>query len=183
MCLGMMGARISGHLGVLLNIMLRLPLLLDMPISKRSLPVACKLEDAFEHLADWTNYKNFMPMLVDIKPVSMVAYGPGTSLEAVLVAARLEIVTTLDLVEFQKNKRILFKAARGLKSKLSWDLSQLPDNKVLITYTFEYEIPPGFVLKPSDREAIEKDMQARADQAMDLLKWVLEAESARQKTE
>jgi len=154
-----------------------------MPVSKRSLPVACKLEDAFEHLADWKNYKNFMPMLMDIRPVSMVSYGPGTSLEAVLVLAGLEIVTTFDLVEFQKNKRILFKAARGLRSKLSWDLSQLPGDRVLIAYTFEYEIPPGLALRAADREALEKDLQARADQGMDLLKWVLEAQSGMQKKE
>jgi len=147
-----------------------------MPASKRSLPIACRLEDAFERLADWTNYKNFMPMLLDIKPISDVTYGPGLSLEAVMVVARMEIVTTFTLVEFQKNRRIAFKAASGLRSKFSWDLSQLPGGKTLVTYTFEYEFPPALMARASEREAMEKDMQARVDQSMEMLKWVLEAE-------
>ncbi|MEM2892193.1 MAG: SRPBCC family protein [Thermoplasmata archaeon] len=154
-----------------------------MPVSKRSLPIACRIEDAFERLADWTNYKNFMPMLMDIKPISLVTYGPGTSLEAVLVAARMEIVTTFDLVEFQKNRRIVFKAARGLRSKFSWDLSQLPGGKTLVTYTFEYEFPPGLAVSASDKEAMEKDMQSRVDQSVEMLRWVLEAECGLQEKE
>lgn len=145
-----------------------------MPICKRALPVACHIEDAFEFVADWTNFKDFMPMLLDAKPISLVSYGPGTSLEATLVLSRLEIVTTFDLVEFIKNKRILYKAARGVRSKLSWDFAERGD-RVLVTYTFEYEIPPGLVTRPSELEAIEKDMQERAVQSTDLLKWVLEA--------
>ena len=147
---------------------------MSMPVSKRTLPVACRLEDAFEHVADWTNLKNFMPMLVDLKPTSLVTYGPGTSLQATVVLAKLEISTTFDLVEFVKNKRISYKATRGIRSKLSWDFAPYGD-KVLVTYIYEYEIPPGLALKGSDMEAVQKDMQERTDQGMDLLKWVLEA--------
>ncbi|MFH1579675.1 MAG: SRPBCC family protein [Thermoplasmatota archaeon] len=152
-----------------------------MPISKRNLPVTCTIEEAFEYVADWSNFKNFMPMFVDIKPVSMVAYGPGTSLETVMVISKTEIVSTLDLVEFVKNKRILFRATRGIKSKLSWDFFQLPD-KVLITYSFEYEIPDGLVRRDSEKDAIEKELDGYASQSMELLKWMLESQSAVRKT-
>jgi ribosome-associated toxin RatA of RatAB toxin-antitoxin module len=149
-----------------------------MPISKRSLPVACTLEDAFEYVADWTNLKNFLPMFVDIKPVSLVHYGPGTSLETTVMLGKLEMATTLDLVEFKKNQRILFKASRGLKSKASWDFAPL-GNKTLVTFTFEYEIPPGIVTRDYDKEAIEKSLQEQATNSMDLLKWVLEIQSGK----
>jgi len=145
-----------------------------MPICKRSLPVKCKIDDAFEYIAEWSNLKDFMPMLLDLHPISLVTYGPGTSLEATLVIAKMEVATTLDLVEFLKNKRIVYKAARGIKSKIIWDLSQSGD-EVIVNYSFEYEIPPGLVTRGSELEAIEKDMQERANQSMDLLKWVLEA--------
>jgi len=144
-----------------------------MPICKRSLPVSCKLENAFEYVADWNNFKDFMPMLLEIKAVSLVSYGPGTSLEAVLVFAKMEIVTTLDLVEFVKNKRIMYKAGKGIKAKLIWDFSP-SGGKLSLTYTFEYELPPALANRGSELEAIEKDMQERANQSTDLLKWVLE---------
>jgi hypothetical protein len=151
-----------------------------MPICKRALPVSCNLEDAFEFVADWTNLKDFMPMMLNVKPISLVSYGPGTSLETTIVLAKMEIITTFDLVEFVKNKRILYKAARGVRSRLSWDFADAGKG-VIVTYVFEYEIPPGLTTRSSELEAIEKDMQERAVQSTDLLKWVLEARSSMEK--
>jgi hypothetical protein len=147
-----------------------------MPIFKNSNPIPCAIEDAFEYVADWTNLKNFMPMFMDIKPVSLVQYGPGTSLETVLVLGKVEVMTTLDLIEFLKNKRILYKATRGIKSKISWDFASVGD-KTLISFVFEYEIPPGLVNRDVEKEAIEKELSALALQSMELLKWVLQSQS------
>jgi hypothetical protein len=147
-----------------------------MPIFKHSHPIPCAIEDAFEYVADWTNLKNFMPMFMDVKPVSLVQYGPGTSLETVLVLGKVEVMTTLDLIEFLKNKRILYKATRGIKSKISWDFASLGD-KTLVSFVFEYEIPPGLVNRDSEKEAIEKELSALALQSMELLKWVLQSQS------
>jgi len=147
-----------------------------MPIFKHSNPIPCAIEDAFEYVADWTNLKNFMPMFMDIKPISLVQYGPGTSLETVLVLGKVEIMTTLDLIEFLKNKRILYKATRGIKSKISWDFAPLGE-KTLVSFVFEYEIPPGLVNRDSEKEAIEKELAALAVQSMELLKWVLQSQS------
>jgi uncharacterized membrane protein len=147
-----------------------------MPIFKNSNPIPCAIEDAFEYVADWTNLKNFMPMFMDVKPVSLVQYGPGTSLETVLVLGKVEVMTTLDLIEFLKNKRILYKATRGIKSKISWDFASLGD-KTLVSFVFEYEIPPGLVNRDAEKEAIEKELSALALQSMELLKWVLQSQS------
>jgi ribosome-associated toxin RatA of RatAB toxin-antitoxin module len=147
-----------------------------MPIFKHSNPIPCAIEDAFEYVADWTNLKNFMPMFMDIRPISLVQYGPGTSLETVLALGKVEVMTTLDLIEFLKNKRILYKATRGIKSKISWDFAPLGE-KTLVSFVFEYEIPPGLVNKDSEKEAIEKELAALAVQSMELLKWVLQSQS------
>ncbi|MBU0624303.1 MAG: hypothetical protein KJ672_05600, partial [Candidatus Thermoplasmatota archaeon] len=78
--------------------------------------------------------------------------------------------------EFLKNKRILYKATRGIKSKISWDFASLGD-KTLVSFVFEYEIPPGLVNRDSEKEAIEKELAALAVQSMELLKWVLQSQS------
>jgi ribosome-associated toxin RatA of RatAB toxin-antitoxin module len=153
-----------------------------MPLFKRSFPVKCKVEDAFEYVADWKNLLDFMPMLLDTKPTSLVSYGPGTTLDSTVVLAKMEVPTSFDLVEFVKNKRIMYKSMRGIRSKLSWDFSQ-GEGKMLVTLTFEYEIPPGIVTKGSELEAIEKDMQERANQSTELLKWVLESRTFPDKEE
>lgn len=149
-----------------------------MPVCKWNTPVACKVEDAFEYIAEWTNLKDFMPMLVDLKPVSLVMYGPGLSLEAMLVLGKVEISTTLDLVEFLKNKRIMYKSMRGLKAKIIWELKPLSEGKMQLSHSFEYEVAPGLVRRDSEREAIEKELEGHVNQSMSLLKWVLESKSA-----
>ena len=149
-----------------------------MPVCKWNTPVTCKIEDAFEYLAEWTNLKDFMPMLVELKPVSLVQYGPGLSLESTIVLGRVEISTTLDLVEFLKNKRIVFKSMRGFKAKIIWELTQMPGDKLSLSHSFEYEIPTGLVRGNSEREAIEKELEGHVNQSMSLLKWVLESKAA-----
>ena len=151
-----------------------------MPICKRSIPVACRPEDAFEYVAEWSNFKNFMPMYLDIKPVSLVHYGPGLSLEMTFMIAKTEMSTTLDLVEFVKNQRLVFKASRGLKSKITWEFKALGD-KTLLTFSFEYDVPQGLVLRDSQREGFEKEIEGNANQSLELLKWILETQAASQK--
>ncbi len=147
-----------------------------MPICRRNVEVECPIDVAFEYVADWRNFKSFIPFFLNLKPVSVVEYGPGTSLETTVSIGRVEIGTAFDLVEFLKNRKILFKASRGLKSKMSWEFKQLA-GKVLIVFSFEYEIPPGLVTRSSDREAFEKELQATANTSMDLLIWILQSQT------
>jgi len=129
-------------------------------------------------LTEPTNLKDYMPMFVDLKPVSLVMYGPGLSLETTIVLGKVEMATTLDLVEFLKNKRVMYKSMRGLKSKIIWELKEQPGDKTSLSLSFEYETPPGLVRSDSQREAIEKELEGHANQSMSLLKWVLESKAA-----
>lgn len=149
-----------------------------MPLCKWNQEVDCAIEDAFEYVADWRHFKDFMPFFLDMKVTSAVEYGPGTSLETTVALGKVEISTEFDIVEFLKDKRILLKSSRGLKAKASWDFKQL-QKKILVTFVFEYDIPPGLVNRAYEREAIEKELQEHADNSMKLLKWVLESSAGR----
>jgi ribosome-associated toxin RatA of RatAB toxin-antitoxin module len=153
-----------------------------MPLSKWNLEVECAIEDAFEYVADWRHYKDFIPFFLDLKVTSAVEYGPGTSFETTVALGKVEIVTEFSVIEFLKNKRILLKAYRGVKSKAAWDFKQVP-RKTLVSFSFEYEIPPGLVSRPHEREAIEKELQEHADNSMNLLKWVLESLARKQQSQ
>lgn len=153
-----------------------------MPIVKRNAPVASPIENAFEYIADWKNLKDFMPMFLELKPVSLVEYGPGLSLETMIALGKVEISTTFDVVEFLKNRKIVFKSARGVKSKMTWELKQVDRDKILVTFTFEFEIPPGLVTRAYEREGIEKELQDHANKSMDMLTWILQSKSAVKRT-
>jgi ribosome-associated toxin RatA of RatAB toxin-antitoxin module len=145
-----------------------------MHTAKERLAVQCKIEDAFEYVADWHNFVNFLPLVLNLKPTSLVEYGPGSSLEATLVVGRLQISTELDTVEFQKNKRLVVKASRGVRIKLVWEFKDV-GGKVLVSFDFDYEVPPALVLNQTERESAEKDLDATVAKSMELLKWILES--------
>lgn len=145
-----------------------------MPICKRNVEVECSIDMAFEYVADWRNSKSFIPFFLNLKPISEVEYGPGTCLETTVSIGREEVVTSFEMVEFTKNKKILYKASRGMKSKIGWEFKQLT-GKVLIMFSFEYEVPPVLVARDSEREAFEKELEKAANTSTDLLVWVLQA--------
>jgi len=145
-----------------------------MHTAKTRLAVQCRIEDAFEYVADWHNIVNFLPLFLNLKPTSLVEYGPGSSLEATLVVGRLQVSTELDTVEFQKNKRLVMKASRGVRIRLVWEFKDV-GGKVLASFDFDYEVPPALVLNQTERESVEKDLDATVAKSMELLKWILES--------
>jgi ribosome-associated toxin RatA of RatAB toxin-antitoxin module len=145
-----------------------------MHTAKTRLAVQCRIEDAFEYVADWHNIVNFLPLFLNLKPTSLVEYGPGSSLEATLVVGRLQVSTELDTVEFQKNKRLVMKASRGVRIRLVWEFKDV-GGKVLASFDFDYEVPPALVLNQTERESVEKDLDATVSKSMELLKWILES--------
>jgi hypothetical protein len=146
-----------------------------MPAIKRRASVACKIGDAFEYVADWKNFSNYIPMFVDIEATSLVQYGPGTSLDMIMMlGTRVQMKTTLDIVDFAKNKRIVYKSSRGIRTKSTWDFRDI-GGKVLITFDFYFEIPPTMTVRDDEKEAVSKDIEQAWGKSLDMLKWILES--------
>ena len=82
--------------------------------------------------------------------------------------------TTLDLVDFLKNQRIVFKSFRGVRTKTTWEFKDI-GGKVLITLDFEYEMPAAMNIREDEREALAKTIEDAWGKSLDMLKWVLES--------
>jgi len=146
-----------------------------MPTVNRRASIACKLEDAFEYVANWRNFSNYIPMYVKIEPTSVVQYGPGTSLDmTMMLGTKVEMRTTLDIVEFQKNRKIVFKSFRGLKTKTIWDFKDI-GGKVLTTVSFEFVLPSGLNMKEEEKDSLTRDIESSWERSLELLKWILES--------
>jgi ribosome-associated toxin RatA of RatAB toxin-antitoxin module len=144
---------------------------------KRRATLSCDISDAFEYVADWHNYNSFLPMFSNIEPTSVVHYGPGASFDATITVAKAEVRTTLDVAEFQKNRKLTIKASKGIRMKTSWEFKDI-GGKVLITFDFEYDLPLGLTFRADQKEALEKELQETACKSMELLRWVLESGGA-----
>ena len=132
------------------------------------------MSDAFEYVADWKNFQNYFPVFVSLKPTSLVQYGPGASFDGVIVLGKVEMNTNLDVVEFQKNKKLVMKSSRGVRTRVTWDFKDV-GGRVLITFDFEYDLPMNLALRADERDALGKNLEQAAAKSMELLKWVLES--------
>lgn len=140
---------------------------------RRRLSVASRIEDAFEYVADWKNFQSFLPMFSNLEPTSFVQYGPGTSLDATLALGKVSVRTTLDITEFVKNRKMVIKATKGVRLRLDWEFKDI-GGRVLITLSFEYDLPSGLAFRADQKDALEKELQESACRSMELLRWVLE---------
>lgn len=146
--------------------------------SKRRASVACSLDDSFEYVANWKNYENFMPMFLNIEPMSLVQYGPGTSLALTISLRRLEVRTTLEVTEFQRNKKMTLKATKDVRLRATWEFKDIGD-KVLITLDFDLDLPAGLAFREDQKESFEKELDDSAVRSLELLKWVLESKAGK----
>jgi len=141
---------------------------------KRTATIRCTLDKAFDYVTDWNNFKSFIPNVIDIKPVSYVQHGIGASFETVFKVKSAEIPTTLEIVEYISDQKMILRSTQGLKVRGGWEFKPTSDS-ILITFSLEYELPPGFISGDKDRIAIEQGFDNAALQSLQLLKWILES--------
>ncbi len=146
-----------------------------MPAIKRRASISCRAEDAFEYVAEWRNFSNYIPMFVDMEVTSLVQYGPGASLDlTMLLGNKVQMKTTLDFTDFVKNRRIVLKSMRGVRTKTSWDFRDI-GGKALVTLDFEFDLPATMSLREDERLALARTIEDAWGKSLDMLKWILES--------
>jgi len=136
--------------------------------------IRCPVDKAFDYISDWRNLKSFMSNILDIEPVTYVQYGPGAAFDTVFKVGGANIPTTLEVQEFVRDQRLILRSRQGLKVLGGWEFKPTT-NGTSITFSLQYELPPGLVRTAKDKELIEKDFSEAASQSLQLLKWVLES--------
>lgn len=142
---------------------------------KRTASVSSPPGDAFEYVADWRNFPNYVPMFADMSVVSLVQYGLGTSVDlTMLFGDRVEMRTTLDVVDFQKGRRLVFKSSRGVRTRIEWSFKEF-GGKTLVTLDFEFEMPPTMNIREDEKRSLARTMEEAWGKSLDMLKWILES--------
>lgn len=146
---------------------------------KRSIVIKAPIDKAFDYIADWQNLKSFMSNILDINPVSFVHSGPGAAFDTTFKIGGANILTTLEVQEFVRNKRVILKSRQGLKIVGGWDLKEVKEG-INVTFSFQYEMPPGYARSEQDKAAIDKEFDGAAGQTLQLLKWILESQTSQE---
>ena len=143
-----------------------------MALTKHSMVIKCTVDKAFDYVADWQNLKSFTSNILDINPVSYVQSGPGAAFDTTFKVGGANILTTLEVLEFVRDKRIMLRSRHNLKIVAGWEFKQVKDG-TNVSFSMQYEIPAGFVRSDRDRSSMEKEFDDAATQSLQLLKWVL----------
>ncbi len=146
-----------------------------MPAIKRRASISSRVEDAFEYVADWRNFSNYLPMFVDMEATSLVQYGQGTSLDlTMLLGDKVQMRTTVDITDFVKNRRIVLKSMRGVRTKTAWEFRDI-GGKALVTLDFEFEMPATMNIREDEKRALARTIEDAWGKSLDMLKWALES--------
>jgi len=149
---------------------------------KRSELIRCPVDKVFDYVADWQNLKSFIPNILDINPVSYVQAGPGAAFDTTFKVGGANILTTLEVTEFVRDKKLMLKSRHGFKIVGGWEFRAVKEG-TNITFSIKYDLPPGYIRNERDRVLIEEDFDEAASQSLQLLKWVLESKAGRSSKE
>lgn len=144
---------------------------------KHTVMIRCPVDRAFDYVADWQNLKSFMSNILDINPVSFVQSGPGAAYDTVFKVGGANILTTLEVSEYVRNKKLMLKSRQGLKILGGWEFKTAKEGTSLIFY-LQYDLPQGYIRNERDKVLVEEDFDEAASQSLQLLKWILESQAA-----
>jgi len=149
---------------------------------KHSVTIRCPIDRAFDYVADWQNLKSFMSNILEINPVSFVESGPGAAYDTVFKVGGANILTTLEVSEYVRNKKLLLKSRRGLKILGGWEFKSVNEGTGII-FSLQYDLPPGYIRNERDKILVEEDFDGAARQSLQLLKWILESQAGQAQKE
>ena len=149
---------------------------------KHSVTIRCPIDRAFDYVADWQNLKSFMSNILDINPVSFVESGPGAAYDTVFKVGGANILTTLEVSEYVRNKKLLLKSRQGLKILGGWEFKASKDG-VSVVFSLQYDLPQGYIRNARDKVLVEEDFDEAASQSLQLLKWILESQAGQAQKE
>ena len=149
---------------------------------KHSVTIRCPIDRAFDYVADWQNLKSFMSNILDITPVSFVQTGPGAAYDTVFKVGGANILTTLEVTEYVRNKKLMLKSRQGLKIIGGWEFKIVKEGTSII-FSLQYDLPEGYIRNARNKVLVEEDFDESASQSLQLLKWILESQSAQSQDE
>lgn len=145
---------------------------------KRAVTIRCPVDKAFDYVTDWQNLKSFLSIIIEISPISFVQSGPGAAFDTVFKLGGANIPTTLEVLEFVRDKKMILKSRQGLKMEGGWEFRTAPEGTI-ISFSIQYELPPGLARTDRDRQLVEKDFDDSAMQSLQLVRWILESRTLR----
>ncbi len=144
-----------------------------MPSTDRWIVVDVPVEEAFEFVADYRNTTRYQKHFSRFEPVGEPLSGLGLTVDVRGRFKGLPVRSTLRIIEFVRNERIVSRSVAHLKSAAEWHFSDLGgQTRVRFVATYDWPVPiPSRAL----RKRIEQEIDAMTESSLRTLKRLLEA--------
>jgi uncharacterized membrane protein len=86
----------------------------------------------------------------------------------------MTIKTTLEVTEFEQNKKFVSRSTKGVKSTSTWEFKEISPEKTEVSFTSDYSLPGRGIGWLLDKMLIEKDVEKTTIETLVNLKKNLE---------
>jgi uncharacterized membrane protein len=140
----------------------------------KSIEIDLPVEVIFDYVSNPHNTVKYSPQFTKFEPVSSQERGLGAKVSASGNFMGITIKTTLEITEFEENKRFVSTSTDGVKSTSIWEFKPLEENKTEVVFTSDYTVPGkklGWLL---DKMMVSKDVEKTTIETLVNLKKILE---------
>lgn len=140
----------------------------------KSIEIDVPVGVVFDYVTNPHNTVKYSPQFTKFEPVTEQDRGLGAKVEAAGNFMGITIKTTLQVTEFEENKRFVSTSTEGVKSTSVWEFKPLEENKTEVVFTSDYIVPGkklGWLL---DKMMVSKDVEKTTIETLVNLKKILE---------
>jgi uncharacterized membrane protein len=140
----------------------------------KSIEIDLPVDVIFDYVTNPHNTVKYSPQFTKFEPLTEQIRGLGARVQASGNFMGITIKTTLEITEFEQNRRFVSTSTEGVKSTSIWEFKPLEDKKTEVIFTSDYTVPGkklGWLL---DKMMVAKDVEKTTIETLVNLKKILE---------
>jgi uncharacterized protein YndB with AHSA1/START domain len=141
-----------------------------VPQIEESIIIEAPVERVFAYVADYRHALEWMHNFTRFEPVGEPTYGRGARVRAAGTVMGLPVEVTLEIVDFEPNRRLVSWSTGMVESRSAWLFEPL-DGRTRVTFRGEYRLP--VLLRPVEGRLM-AELAENARRSLANLKRILE---------
>jgi uncharacterized membrane protein len=140
----------------------------------KAIDIEAPIQTVFDYVTNPRNTVSYSPQFTKFDAVSEPEVGLGAKVEAAGSYMGMTIKTTLEVTEFEQNKKFVSRSTKGVKSTSTWEFKEISPEKTEVRFTSDYSLPGRGIGWLLDKMLIEKDVEKTTIETLVNLKKNLE---------
>lgn len=135
--------------------------------------IAAPVDLVFDFVADYRNALYYMHQFQSFEPVTAQTFGLGARVKASGRLRGIPVSTELEVVVFEKDRRLVSVSQRGLRSVSKWSFEP-QGSATRVTFSAEFAVPRLPLAGAVVEKLLEEEIRTGARRTLENLKRILE---------